>query len=176
MVRVLAIAKTLLEVELEEEFLIEACLLAHVSSYATVVLSSMGVCLSRELQASFESGVASSVDLSEDSVVVRRIANDSHIVVVLRCRAQHRWATYINLLDGFCHSSTLFGDGLAEWIEVHAHEVDELDTVLLQCLEVRWLIAASEKTAVHLWVKGLNATVADLWETRYIADTDSFNT
>ena len=84
MVRILAITKTLLEIKLEEEFLVQSCFLAHVSSDASIVLRSKGVCLSRELETSLESGVTCGVDLSEDGVVVCWIANDGHIVVVLR--------------------------------------------------------------------------------------------
>ena len=43
----------------------------------------------------------------------------------------------------------------------------------INCLEVALVVTTCQQTAVYLGVQGLNATVANLGETRYIADVDN---
>ena len=176
LVGVLAITERLLEVVFEEQLLVEAGLLAHIGSDAAVVLGGVGIRLSGELQAGVKRGVAAFANLGKHTIVVRRVANDSNIVVVLGRRAEHRGTAYVDLLDGFCHRSALFGDGLAERIEIDADQVDELNAVLTECLQVARHIAACQQSTMHLGVEGLDTTIADFGETRHLGDTDGGDT
>ena len=62
------------------------------------------------------------------------------------------------------------GGGLLERVEVHAHEVDELDLVLLGGDHVRRVVAAGEQAGVELRVQRLDAPVHDLREAREVVD------
>ena len=57
-----------------------------------------------------------------------------------------------------------------ERIEVHAHEVDRLDVVLLERLGVLGRVAHREQARVELGVQRLDAAVHDLGEARVVVD------
>ena len=60
--------------------------------------------------------------------------------------------------------------GLLERVEVHAHEVDELDPVLLGRDHVRRVVAAGEQAGVELRVQRLDPAVHDLREAGEVVD------
>ena len=172
LVGVLTVAQRLLEVELQEELLVQAGLLAHVGSDHRIVLSRVGVGLGRELQTALLLRVAELLDLGQNLVVILGVANHRYIVPVLGSRTQHRRTADIDILNGLLDRYALLLNRLTEGIEVHAHQVDKLDSVLLQRLKMALVIAASQQTAMHLGVQRLHAAVANLGEARYVADVD----
>ena len=62
------------------------------------------------------------------------------------------------------------GRRLLERVEVHAHEVDELDLVLLRRDHVRRVVAAREQPGVELRVQRLDAPAHDLGEAGEVVD------
>ena len=175
LVRVLAVAQRLHEVEFQEEFLVQTRLRPHVGGDHRVVLGRMGVGLGRELQPRRLFGVAAGLDLRQHLSVVRRIAHHRHVGPVLGCRTKHRGSADVDVLNGILHLHVGFGDRLPERIEVHAHQVDELDAVLLQGFQMLRVVAARQQPAVDLRMEGLDPSVADLRESRHVADVDDLD-
>ena len=176
LVGVLTVAQRLLEVELQEELLVQAGLLAHIGSNHGIVLCRVGVGLGRELQTGLLRRIAMRLNLIQNLGVILRMANHRHILPVLGSRAQHRRTTDVDILNRLIHRHALLLNCLTERIEVHAHHVDELNRVLLQGLEVALIVTTRQQTAMHLRVQGLYATVANLGEARYVADVDDLHT
>ena len=81
--------------------------------------------------------------LLQDRVVGLRLDDDRGEVEVLRRRADHRRAADVDVLDHLFLVDAAAGGGLLERVEVHAHEVDELDLVLLRRDHVRRVVAAA---------------------------------
>ena len=62
--------------------------------------------------------------------IILRLDDDGDLVVVLRRRADHRWAADVDILDPLLESRA-FVDGLLERIEVDHEKIDRRDTVIL---------------------------------------------
>ena len=131
LVRVLAVTERLLEVVLEEQLLVQAGLLAHVSGDAGVIFGRMGISLGGELQTRLLAGLAILTEFGEDGVVVGGIADDGDVAPVLGGAADHGRTADVDVLDGILEGDAFLRDGLLERIQVHAHEVDGLDLILL---------------------------------------------
>ena len=170
LMRILAVAQALLEIELQEEFLRKACFRTHVGGDAAVILRRMGIGLGGKLQPGGIRSPALGAKFGKHGVVIGRIAYDGDILPVLGGAAHHGRPADVDVLNGFFEGDTLLRDGLAERIEVHAHEVDGLNSILLKCLHVRGKVPACQDSAVHLRVQSLHPAVQDLGETRNFAD------
>ena len=173
---ILAVAERLHQIEIEEQFLGQARLRTHVGGDHAVVLRRMGVGLGRKTQTRFDRSIALGAHLVQNRGVVRRIADDGHVAEILGRTAQHRRAADVDVLDRFGQRNALFGDRLAEGIEVHADQIDELDAVGAQRLDVLLDVAARQQTAVHGRMKRLHAPVANLGEARHVADVQHLDT
>ena len=176
LVRILAIAEALLEIELQEEFLGKAGLGTHIACNAAVVFCGVGISLCRKLQAGFLGSLAILAEFGEHAPVIGRIADYGNILPVLRSAAHHRRAAYIYILDSFLEGDALLCDGLTERIEVHANQVYGLDSVLFKGGHMPGDIAAGEDTAVHLGMQGLHTPVQNLRKSSNFADTDGLHT
>ena len=175
LVRVLAVAETLLDVELEEKLLRKTGLLAHVSGDAGIVFSCVRICLCREFQARFRRGAPLLAKLVENGAVVVRVAHDGDVAPVLRRTAHHGRTADVDVLDGILQGDALLGDGLAERIEVHAHEFDRVDAVLLQGFHMGRDVAASQDAAVHFRMQCFHTAVTNLRESGDFADADGLH-
>ena len=173
LVGVLAVAKSLLEIILQEEFLVKAGLGAHIGSYAGVVLGGMCVSLCGQFEAGLVGSLAVSANFFQDLVVVRRIADDSNVFPVLGCAANHRRAADIDILNRVFKRNAFLGDSLTERIQVYTDQFDSLDSVLLKGLHMGRDVPAGKDTAVDLRMEGLYPAVAYLRETGDLADSDS---
>ncbi len=176
LVRVLAVAERLLDVVLQEELLRQTGLGTHVGGDAGVVLGRMGIGLGGEFQAGFRAGAAVLAEFGQDGVIVGRIAHDGDVAPVLGSAADHGRAADVDVLDGIFQGDAFLGDGLLERIQVHAYQVDGLDTVLLQGVHVGLQVTAGQDTAVHFRMQGLHPAVQDLRETGDFADADGLHT
>ena len=87
--RVLTVAESLLEVILEEEFLVKTGSLTHVSCDHHIVLCSVGICLCRQLETGFLCGVAEFLDLCDNLSIILRIADYCNCAPVLCGRTKH---------------------------------------------------------------------------------------
>lgn len=99
-----------------------------------------------------------------DARVLVCICDDGDIFVVFRGGADHAWAADIYVFDSVFACAAWLRDGLLEWVEIDAHEVDGFDGVGLHCLHVRRVVAAGEQAAVDFGVQGFDATIHDFWE------------
>ena len=101
-------------------------------------------------------------ELLEDGVVALGLDDDGGELVVLRRRADHRRAADVDVLDDVGVRRAAARRRLLERVEVHAHEVDELDRVLLGGDHVRRVVTAGEQAGVELRVQRLDPPVHDL--------------
>ena len=176
LVRVLAVAQTLLEIVLQEEFLVQAGLCAHIGGDAGIILGCVRVGLGRQLQASLVRGLAIRAKLRQHGIIIRRITDDSHILPVLSGAAHHRRTAYVDVLDGVFHRDSFLRYGLAERIEVHANQLYCLDSILLQGLHVLRHVPAGKNAAMDLRVQGFHTAVTDLRESGDLADAYGLHT
>ena len=172
---VLAVAEALLEVVLQEEFLVKAGLGAHVSGNAGVVFGRMGIGLGREFQTGFVGGFAIGFQFGQYGIVIGRIADDGDVFPVLGSAANHGRAADVDVLDGILQGDALLRNGLLEGIEVHADQFDGLNAVLLQGFHVGGNVPAGQDAAVHLGMQGFHPAVANLRKTGHFTDADGFH-
>jgi hypothetical protein len=84
--------------------------------------------------------------------------------VILGRRAQHGRAADINVLDGVLKGDVRLGHRGFKRIEIHAHQVDRRQPVLLHDRLVLGVAPQVEQSRVHLWVQGLDPAVQHLRE------------
>src|SRR5207248_3306853 len=82
----------------------------------------------------------------------------------------HRRAADIDVLDHLSVADPSAPGGALERIQVHAHEVDELDSVLFGGAQVARVVADCEQARVQLRVKRLDAPVHDLGKAGEVGD------
>ena len=172
LMRVFAVAESLLEIVFEEEFFVQSRLLAHILRDAAVVLGRMGISLGGKLKARFRRRIPLLADFSEDGIVIGRIADDGDVPPVLGGAADHGRAADIDILDGVLEGDSFLRDGLAERIEVHADQVDRLDAVFFQGFHMGGHVPAGQDTAVNLRMEGLDPSVADFREAGHFTDSN----
>ena len=76
------------------------------------------------------------------------------------------------MLYGVLHSHVRLGDRRCERVEVDAYQVYVADTVLRQLSAMALQVAAAQQGSVHFRVQGLDASVANLRESGYLADSN----
>ena len=109
-------------------------------------------------------------ELLEDRVVALGLDDHGGEREVLGGRPDHRRAADVDVLDHLVLGGAAARRGLLERVEVHAHEVDELDPVLLGGDHVGRVVAAGEQAGVELRVQRLDAAVHDLREAGEVVD------
>ena len=88
--------------------------------------------------------------------------------MVLRRRADERGPADVDVLDHLGVLDTARGRGALERVEVHAHEIDRLDPVLVDRAHVLLARAHSQEPRVDLRVERLDPPVEDLREARVV--------
>ena len=91
--------------------------------------------------------------------VAVRVRDDDNVMEVLGRSPHHGRAADIDVLDGFGFGHVRFRDGLFEGIQVHHHQVDGFDAVLLHVFHVFRVAAYRQDAAVDLRVQGLHPAV-----------------
>src|SRR5204863_7249110 len=90
------------------------------------------------------------------AILIERNYN-SHIERVFRSRANHRWATDIDLFNRLFTCDAFALNRLGKWIEVYDYEIDRLNAVLLHCREMIRIVSNRQQTAVHTRMQRLYA-------------------
>ncbi len=103
------------------------------------------------------------IELLQEKRVVERIGDDGHVAEVLRGTAEHGGSPDIDVLHRLVEGSPL-RHLVFERVEIHHHDVDGNDLLLLDRLEVRRLVTAGQDAAVHDRMQGLDPSVEDLGE------------
>ena len=70
--------------------------------------------------------------------------------MVLGSATQHGGAADVDMLDGVLIVHVWFGDGRLEGIQVHDHQIDHANAVVLGVLHVTGEVTTREQAAVHL--------------------------
>ncbi len=89
---------------------------------------------------------------------------------VLGRRADHRRAADVDVLDRVGIVDLPPPDRPLERVQVHAHEVDHLDVVLVGRLHMGRLVTHRQQSGVKLWMKRLDAAVHDLRKAGQVRD------
>src|SRR5262249_28592707 len=108
----------------------------------------------------------------EHRLVISRVDDHGHRLIILRGTAQHRRPADIDLLDRFRKFDSGLGDRRLEWIEIHDHEIDRLDPMLTRGRFVLFVSAQVKEAAVHFRVKRLHPAVEDFREAGEVRDLD----
>ena len=139
---------------------------AHVLGDGGVVARGVGEDLAHQAIAQGLGHPALSAERLENRLVVRRIAEDQHVVEVLGGRPQQARAADVDILHDLVEGNPRPCRRLGEGIEIHQHQVHQGDLMPLQRLEVLGLRTAGEDSGVDLGVEGLDAAVEHLGKAR----------
>ena len=88
--------------------------------------------------------------------------------MVFRCCPQHGWAADINVFDGVLACAVGAGNRLGEGVEIHDHEINRRNTVLLHLLVIR--TASTEQSRVDPRVQRFYPPVHHFWKTGVLRD------
>ena len=109
-------------------------------------------------------------ELLEHRLVVRRPADRDHRREALRRGAQERGAADVDHLDDVALVQLRAVDRELERIEVHAHEIEEIDVVLGESREILLELTPGENPGVHVRVQRLHAPAEHLGEAGDVLD------
>ena len=157
LVRVLAVRELALALERDDQPGREGLAVAEPGGDRGLVRGRVREGLGGELASRLGVDLAGRLDLEQERVVAVDRADRRDVLEVLRRGAEHRRAADVDHLDGLLLAHVLPARDLREGIEVHAHEVERLDSVLLERLHVRLHAAPSEDRAVDPRMQRLDA-------------------
>ena len=112
--------------------------------------------LRRQRSPRFAREVTSLLQFGEHKVVALRAADRSDVREVLGGAAQHRRPTDIDHLDRFLLPDAEAACDFAEWIEVHADEVEGPDALVFERCDVVGVVAARKYRGVDVGVERLD--------------------
>jgi hypothetical protein len=174
--RVLAIAEVLHLLELQRQDVRETCLLigrdlaVEPRGDRAVVSGRVKEDRAAELEARPCGYLAGLLDLRQHPAVVARGTHDGDVRIILGCGAQHGRSADVDVLDRILERAPRFRNRLLEGVEVHDHQVDGLDAVLLHLPHVLGVVPPAQDPAVHLGVQGLDPPVEHLREAGELRD------
>ena len=111
----------------------------------------------------------------DDQVVVARVDHDGNVVVILRCRPNHRRSTDIDVFNHRSRGRTTRNGG-GKRIQVHDNEIEWLDTQLRQLIDVRVVSAVGEDATVNGGVKSFDTAVKRFGKARHLAHLGDIDT
>ena len=114
------------------------------------------------------------LQFGNDCRIIRRVADDHHVFVVLGSGAEHGRTADIDVFDGHRQSHIRFQNGFLEGVEVDGHDVDGLDPQLLQLVHVFRFFSHRQDPAVDCRVEGLDSAVQAFRESGHIGDPHDF--
>ena len=95
----------------------------------------------------------------EHALVVGRIDDDEHIVMVLCRRTEHRRTADIDVFDGFIKVTIWFGDRGFKRIEIHHDHIDRPNIMLLHLLDVGRNRSPAEQSAMDFRMQGFHTAI-----------------
>jgi hypothetical protein len=137
---------------------------SQVVADVAVVLGGVGEGFLRQIEAGgVTQGAAVGLHLLDQGGIVGRVGDDGHMLIVLGRGPHHGRAADVDVLDGVVQGVGL-GHGLHERVEVHAHQVDVAQAVLVHGRHVGRVVPHREDAGVDLGMQGLDAAVQHLRE------------
>ncbi len=118
-------------------------------------------------------GQATVFQVLEHARVVVGVDHDGDVLVVLGCRANHRRAADIDVLDGVRQGAARLGNGGRERVQVDRHQVDGPDAVFGHDRAVE--ITTAEDAAVDLRMQGLDPAIHHLRKTGVVGNFHCFH-
>src|SRR5207249_11738498 len=116
-----------------------------------------------------ERDVAPQLQLVEHRGVPLRPRDDDNVLVVLRRGAEDRGSADVDLVEQ--HAAALSrARVLREGIEVDGDEVDRLDSLALELLAMRRIVAAREERGMNLRVECLHTSPQKRWLAGHVFD------
>ncbi len=102
--------------------------------------------------------------------VVGRVGDDGDMRVVLGGGTHHGRPADVDVLDRVFQRAAGLGDGGRERVQVHHHQVDGRDVVLLQRGDMLGQVAARQDAGVHFRLQRLHAAIQHLGEAGVVGD------
>ena len=140
--------------------------------YGSVVFGSARIHFHSEGTAQLERGPTVGLDLFRHNLVVTRIDNNGHALVIFCSTPQHGWTANVDVLNGILQRHIRFGHGGLEGVEVYHHQIDRLNAVLGGGGFVLGIAAQVKQPAVNFGVQRFHTTIHHLGKARVIADID----
>ena len=106
----------------------------------------------RQLAPQFQRRPAIFADLFRYLIIVRRIGDDRHGLMVLGRAAQHGGTADVDVLDRICQCHIRLGNCGLKGIQVHHHQIDGMDAVLCAGRFMLCIAPQMQQSAVHLGV------------------------
>ncbi len=102
------------------------------------------------------------LDLPQHGRIVHGVGHHQHLLMILRRGPEHGRPADVDVLDGIGEYHVGFRDGALERIEVHRHQVDRGDAVLLDGAAMLHQVTASQDATVHGGVQRLHPPIQHL--------------
>src|SRR5919109_170432 len=161
-VRVLAVGEVLHLREDRDEALRERLAVGEPARDRRFVRRGGGEGLGGQRPPRLERQAARLAQLAQDSPVLVRPGHGRYVGEVLRRPPEHRRAADVDHLHGFVLANAVLRRHLREGVEVHTHEVEGLDLLLIERGEIVGAVAAGEDRRVDARVEGLDAAAEEL--------------
>ena len=173
LMRIFAVAERLPKFERHGQALGEHLLLVGKSKPAgdrRIIFSRRGISLCRHRPAKRQAGRSTFfLQLGNQQVIIRRVGNDYHRVVVFCRTAHHRRATDVDILDNLC-ARRPFGNGRCKRVEIDHHQIDGADAMRLHRRHMLGIIANRQQPAVNRRVQCLHPSIHHLGKAGQFAD------
>ena len=99
----------------------------------------------------------------QQTVVLVRAGENSHISMVFGGRPNHGGATDVDVLDRLIPGDVRSSNRLAEGIEVDHHHIDVGDVLLLKISLVGRVTPLGQNPAMHPWMERFHTTAKNFW-------------
>src|SRR5208283_2674029 len=115
------------------------------------------------------------VELGGYRCVVGGVDDHGDVAIILRRRTHQRWSADVDIFDRLVEAHARLRDSFLEWVEVHDHQIDRLNPMLLHLLPMALVGAPREDAAVNLWMESLHAAVEHLGRAGEVLDRSDFD-
>ena len=117
----------------------------------------MAKCRLSKLSPKGERRSAICIRLKHSSVILW-VYHNGHIGVILRCRANHRRTTDVDLLHR-CITGCTGSNRLNKWVKVYNNQLEGFNVQGCKLLSVFIQPKIGQNAAVNLWVQGLDPAI-----------------
>jgi len=101
-------------------------------------------------------------------IVIRRIGDHGYESVIFSRRTEHGGSADVDVFHCLFQGATGFGHRFLEAVEIYDRHVDQADVMGTQGFHMVGIVAAGQKAAVDLRMKGLEAAIHHFGEARII--------
>ena len=89
---------------------------------------------------------------------------------ILCCRTHHGRTTDIDIFNRILQATIISGYGLAEWVQIHHHQINRWYQCLLYCRHMLRQVPPRQNASMNFRVESLDPPIEHLWKAGVIAD------